>query len=391
MYNEIRNQFLKHKQLFAVAHFLFTPFRIAREKRARRLMALEFEKRYHGVCHEDKKIVYLGIPEHTNLGDLAQTYCTREWVKQNYPNRILMEARTRVVFDDRFIERLKTLLNDDDIILCQSGYCTRDGNPDHEMHKRLVKSFPQYRIVILPQTVKLSSHREIRKTKEAFAIGERLLFFARDSISYEYAKRFVEDKKLFCFPDIVTSLIGRFELSANSDQHRSGILLCIRNDAEKYYTDNEVKDTLASLRKACNRVDLADTDSSKSIEELRENLERELREVVDWFASYKAIITDRYHGTIFSLVANTPVLVIKTNDHKVTSGVDWFRGFLPLESVRLVDSLTEAAGFALDYVHSSDSRQVNNDCLYQQYYSKQLFDIIENQEFQSLDYGSSHK
>lgn len=37
-------------------------------------------------------------------------------------------------------------------------------------------------------------------------------------------------------------------------------------------------------------------------------------------------ITDRYHGTIFSLCAGTPVVIIKTTDHKVTTGADWFNG-----------------------------------------------------------------
>ena len=37
-------------------------------------------------------------------------------------------------------------------------------------------------------------------------------------------------------------------------------------------------------------------------------------------------ITDRYHGTIFSLCAGTPVIIIKTTDHKVTTGADWFKG-----------------------------------------------------------------
>lgn len=41
---------------------------------------------------------------------------------------------------------------------------------------------------------------------------------------------------------------------------------------------------------------------------------------------YKVVITDRYHGTIFSLIANTPVIIIKSTDHKVTTGADWFKG-----------------------------------------------------------------
>ena len=49
-----------------------------------------------------------------------------------------------------------------------------------------------------------------------------------------------------------------------------------------------------------------------------------LKEQFDYYSRFKLIITDRYHGTIFSLIAGTPVIVLKTSDHKLSSGVKWF-------------------------------------------------------------------
>jgi exopolysaccharide biosynthesis predicted pyruvyltransferase EpsI len=59
------------------------------------------------------------------------------------------------------------------------------------------------------------------------------------------------------------------------------------------------------------------------------------------FSRYRVTITDRYHGTIFSLAANTPVIVIKTTDHKVTTGADWFKGVYD-DSVFVAESLDHA-------------------------------------------------
>ncbi len=59
----------------------------------------------------------------------------------------------------------------------------------------------------------------------------------------------------------------------------------------------------------------------------------------------KLIITDRYHGTILSLVAGTPVIVIKTTDHKVTTGAEWFRGVYD-DYVYLAESLQQAYDIA---------------------------------------------
>ena len=52
-----------------------------------------------------------------------------------------------------------------------------------------------------------------------------------------------------------------------------------------------------------------------------------IRKMLEYFAKFQCIITDRYHGTIFSQIVNTPVVVISSADHKLVSGVKWF----PLE------------------------------------------------------------
>ena len=47
---------------------------------------------------------------------------------------------------------------------------------------------------------------------------------------------------------------------------------------------------------------------------------------INSFRKYEVVITDRYHGTIFALIANVPVIVLSSKDHKVSTGLDWFKG-----------------------------------------------------------------
>ena len=54
------------------------------------------------------------------------------------------------------------------------------------------------------------------------------------------------------------------------------------------------------------------------------NREKLIRNVLKEFSSYQVVVTDRYHGTIFSQVENTPVVVLSSADHKLSSGVKWF-------------------------------------------------------------------
>ena len=46
---------------------------------------------------ERKKVFYIGIPAHANLGDLAQGVCIRRWIKRHYPERQLIEIETNAL------------------------------------------------------------------------------------------------------------------------------------------------------------------------------------------------------------------------------------------------------------------------------------------------------
>ena len=68
------------------------------------------------------------------------------------------------------------------------------------------------------------------------------------------------DINKLCFPDIVTTLIG----SVPSGQNRNGIIFCLRNDGEKYYSNQELE-ILINQCKNIASVDLTDTTKGKSV------------------------------------------------------------------------------------------------------------------------------
>lgn len=367
MYNEIRNCILKYEWLFNIIHFIYTPFRILKEYFARRKMTNELIEKHYYLEKNDKKIFYFGVPEHNNLGDMAQTYCIRKWITDNYPNYQIMEIRTRISYDKKFVKFIKNILCSDDFFLFQSGYCTRDKNPDHLMHLNIMAQFPYQKAIILPQTVKIQSKKDIQKTKRIFSHCEKLLFIARDKISYEQAKIFTKENQLDLYPDIVTSLIGRIQ----TNTEKKGVLLCVRNDSEKYYLDSDIKKLKEDLIPHSDIVNVTDTNSHLDVWETYKNLEKIILEKIIDFSKYKVIITDRYHGTIFSLIANTPVIVIKTNDYKVTSGVEWFEGVLNESSIKLANDLKQASEMAIEILKNTLSVE-NDDYFYRTFYQNSL-------------------
>ena len=85
-------------------------------------------------------------------------------------------------------------------------------------------------------------------------------------------------------------------------------------------------------------IDRTDTTKDKGVVKQAEKF---IYSEIEKYSKYKVMITDRYHGTILSLVAGTPVVIIKTTDHKVVTGADWFKSVYD-DYVFLATDLDEA-------------------------------------------------
>jgi exopolysaccharide biosynthesis predicted pyruvyltransferase EpsI len=368
MLNKFKKICRKNKMIFAISRVIYYPIKMVvlhpLKKKLLKDAYLELRNR------TKKNIFYFGVPVHKNLGDMAQMYCTKKWCNENFPEYMLLSFKTYPTYDKKFQNKLKTTILDNDIIVFQSGYCTTDEHLDHKMHRIIVKLFPNNPIIILPQTVLFHKEIELKKTVSIYNTHSKLLFIARDNISYKTALEAFVNIKVLCYPDIVTSLIGQM----NFQHDRNGVLLCMRNDYEQLYLESEINETKSILSKSTSLIDKIDTTINISYDYLLEHLEDVLMETFNKFSSYKVIITDRYHGTIFSLIANTPVIVLATTDHKVSSGVDWFSDIYN-GSIYLAKSPKEAAKKACELINTD--HKVNNVEYFNTNYYKKLRAIIE--------------
>lgn len=318
------------------------------------------------------KIFYFGIPEHSNLGDLAQYYCIRKWLNENYPSIEVHEFESTTVVSSHFnfTKRLSEILNPDDIIFFQSGYTTQDLGGNHElMHRIIIEAFPNANVVIMPQTIFFKSEERKRLTSKCYNQNKNLLFLARDRISYEMACEMFPDVTVKHYPDIVTSLIGHYDYN----YERNKALFICRNDSEKYYSDEEIK----SLRQKIGCLlptDMTDTTIRTHYKKARKNLKDCIEREFDKYAHYRLVITDRYHGVIFSLATNTPVIALKTNDHKVTTGAEWLHEIYN-DYIFLAESLEHACWLAKEILKNEYTYRLEPH-LDREYYKK-LKNIID--------------
>ncbi len=270
-----------------------------------------------------QKVILLGAPFHWNLGDHAQTYCTVEWMKDNYPNKKLLvyDTRSAIKFNYLLMRALKFFANDKDIYILHSGYHLTDLYPlELDLQLRTISDFPDSKIIVMPQTINLTTKEVESRVIDCFNEAKDLTLLCRDETSYELAKKFFSCK-LLLFPDIVTSMIGQEMPRATT---RTSINLCLRNDKESLYRQSGEDLRMVNELSKIDKVVVTDTEAAENPFYVRLNLAKVLQKSWFDFSSYKVTITDRYHGTIFSLIAGTPVVVIASTDHKLISGVKWF-------------------------------------------------------------------
>lgn len=344
------------------------------EHRKKVYRATEVE-RLETVSKIKPHVFYLGMTEQPNLGDMAQHYCIKKWITENYPNYEMVMYESSVITDSRFTEsfftNLKKVFGREDIIVIQSGYCTQDLGGDHPlMHRLVCDHMPDAKILMMPQTIYFQHEENRRICAENHNKAKNMLFLARDFVSYEMAKEMFHSIKVMAFPDIVTTLIGTLSFA----NERKGVCLCTRNDGEKLYSDEDLTSLASRIEADGMPVLRKDTQGKAPFREIRANLQKFIEAEIESYSHYEMTITDRYHGTIFSLCAGTPVIIIKTTDHKVTTGADWFKGVYD-DYVYVADDLEDAYRIYAEIKNNNLSHKLAPH-MKQNYYNK-LKDIFE--------------
>ncbi|MFZ5986467.1 MAG: polysaccharide pyruvyl transferase family protein [Bacillota bacterium] len=372
MISELKRKVRKNKILSIILKVPYRAFRkIINYPRDKKDSKLIINKLSSVNSDKKKRIWYFCVAMHPNLGDQAQNLCIRRWLDNYYNDYEVVEIPTDPVNSSRsaFLKILKKQIALSDLIIFQSGYCITDSHPDERVHRLIIEHFPDNKIVFFPQTILFTSEKQKAITERIYNRHKRITLMARDKVSYETAKKMFKTAEVLLYPDIVTSLIGKYRYQ----NQRQGILFCMRNDSEQYYEKSQIAD-LRRRFLSITRTDITDTTISVGRDELVKNIKGIIESTFEKFSNYKLVITDRYHGTIFSLISQTPVIVIDSTDHKLSSGVDWFKGVYD-NCVYYARSLEDAYKKACEILQREC--EYNIDDYFDKNYYQKLYLIIE--------------
>lgn len=320
-----------------------------------------------------KKVILFCIPTHPNLGDQAQLMCTEKWIAENFKGyKYLSLGQICVPFQNApnilFVNYtfwcyivLKLVVRRNDVFIGHSGYFFVDHHVGWFSYDFLLQHWSN-KFIILPQTINFYTPVVKQRVSRIFGNKKNLILLCRDNVSYQNAKELFGNTKLLLYPDIVTSLIG----TRTYTNKREGVLFCMRNDIEAYYKPEQIKSLMNKFGDI--RKEMVDTTLKITSMQMRNHRDQFINNMIEKISTYKVVITDRYHGTIFSAIANTPVVVVNSADHKLSSGVNWFPKSEFKNNIQFAQNLEETYSKVVEILNQTSQPTVNPSYLKDNYW-----------------------
>lgn len=259
-----------------------------------------------------KKIFLIGTSEHSNIGDAAITCGTYEFIRKYFSDYSLIEISTFELNDK--MKYIQKLINNDDVIFLQGGGNLGDKwLYEERLRREIMESFPNNKKIILPQTIFFSESDggiELNLSQKVYTSQDKLILFTRGEMSLKYAKDKFKNIPSYCNFDMALNL----NYSFNYD--RNGVLCCLRDLNDESGLDEKKYNYIRSIIKNFDEnYTFTNNLHCGDISKLSRNYV--LQNQLKLFAKAKVVVTDRLHGLIFSLMTNTPCVVISSYNQKL--------------------------------------------------------------------------
>lgn len=295
---------------------------------------------------EDKNdVVFVDFPLHHNIGDLLILSGTIKFFKDNSIN-----VRSHLSTYNTDITQINKNITNKTTIVCHGGGNFGDIYDAHQkLRENIVKSFPDNRVIILPQTAYFNKTENQEKSKNIFKTHNNVIMFARDEATYNIFSDF--SNHTYLMPDMAHELYGTLPKTPKN----KSILYFLRNDIEKSPTQlqlkKEIKDNdcfdwsdlltkkdhvvpygIHRLIKINKRI------KSNSIDKLVFKIwetyaEYLVSKMSRKFSSYERVVTSRLHGHILSCLVDVPSSIIDNSYGKNTSYYELWTKDLKITSV----------------------------------------------------------
>lgn len=301
------------------------------------------------LIKDKNDVFYLDYPLHLNVGDLLIYHGTEQFFIDHNINVTLKRSEY-----DTDIEEIKQIITPNTTILLHGGGNFGDLYPQHQnLRETVVQSFPNNRVIVLPQTLFYKSQETLEKSTALFRRHKDCHLLARDERTAKAFEQF--SPNVYLSPDMAHELYGTLP-TKNTNTGKA--LYFLRKDIEasdiekniaaQLSVGSHIKDWDDILSKRDGIVlaigwRLAKFAHKRHLGWLKNVVQyfwknytlRIVKRVAQDFLNYDNITTTRLHGHIFSCLLEIPNVVCDNSYGKNTGYADlWTKGLNFVEFFR---------------------------------------------------------
>ena len=322
---------------------------------------------------ESKKILFLlNTPIHGNLGDQAIAFAEFKFINDlvNFP---VVEISHDDITKDFIIELSKLVSEKDVILLHGGGYLGDTWFLEELKARKIINTFFNNKIIIFPQTIYYSDTKEgkekFKDSVEIYSNKKNLYLCARERVSYDFMKKNYEGTNILLIPDMVLYL-----MLDNVFEKEDKILFLLRDDREKLLKEDEFNLIRESVLNVNFDTYFSDTVISDKV--FSNNREEVLNNFFKECMTSKLIVTDRLHGMVFSLLCNTPCVVMSNFNHKVKGIYEWIKDF---KYIKFIENVNEFNAVIKELLNIDNCKYDNK--IFLKYYLE-LAEIIKDGSYE---------
>lgn len=309
----------------------------------------------------DKKIYFIGTPNHYNVGDHIISYATDCFLRANFPRNEIVEISINEFAKKKSL--LVKTVRPNDLIVMQGGGNMGNVYPTNERVRReIIGLFPRNRIFIFPETMYYTPDtdgiRDQLKAKKLYNRARELTICARENVSYSQMLEDYNNAQVLLMPDIVLALgvYGMIDMKRGKNILQNTASLFIRSDLESRLNQREKE----FLEKS-----LVDMNFNYKYEDMiynhmrgyagRANRTVMVRSKFQSIAGSSVVVTDRLHAMILAALTETPCVVLANYNHKVRSFYETW--LYPLKYIIMADSVNEVPDKIIMVMHERRNRE----------------------------------
>lgn len=269
----------------------------------------------------DADYIFLDLPYYANIGDALIWYGTECWLKTTHFSCKLRASCSTFSFPE---------LRSETVIIMQGGGNFGDIWRQHqEFRLKVIKHYPNNRIIILPQTVFYSNPKIAMRDAAIMRQHRNVIICARDKRSLKFLKAFRFSKNLLLLPDMV------FCAQLESSESTKDAIFIKRADKEgkdvpleQLPSDIEIGDWCSIERpdKVVESFSLIENRDEKNSYAINVFLPHLVDLGIEQLGRYRTIYTTRLHAALLGILLGKNIVLFDNSYGKNSSFYDtWLR------------------------------------------------------------------